>query len=319
LLWALFLVVAMTFVTFVIFFQIPADPARFLVPNQNPSEHQLEVAHEKLGVDDPFFVQYGRFLWRLAHLDLGYSFAFRTAGKPTLVTTKVFRAVPVTVSLLLGGAVLWLAIAIPLGTLSAVYPGSLLDRAGLVFVLIGVSAHPVIIGLFFRQFLGYQLGLAPIEGYCPMVGKGSCGPAGWAHHMLLPWLTFSLLFAALYARMVRANVIQELHEHYVRTARAKGASELRVLRRHVLRNALLPVLAMLGMDFGLAFAGAVFVERVFALNGLGSLSIGATAGLVGFDLPVILGVVLVVSVAVVVFNLIVDLLLAAVDPRVRVV
>jgi peptide/nickel transport system permease protein len=318
-LWAGVLVVAMTFVTFVILFKIPADPARFLVPNQNPAEYQLEAAREKLGVDDPFFVQYGRFLWRTAHLDLGYSYTSVGYRDPVAVTEELRQAIPVTLSLLLGGAVLWLSVAIPLGTISAVRAGSLLDRGLLVFVLLGISSHPVVVGLFFRQFLGYELGLAPVEGYCAPFGANGCGPHGWAHHMLLPWLTISVLFAALYSRMVRIHVINELHEGYVRTARAKGARESRVIRRHVLRNSLLPILAMLGMDVGLVFGTAVFVEEVFGLAGLGSLALGASAGLVGFDLPVIAGVILVVSLAVVIFNLIVDLMMGVVDPRVRVI
>lgn len=315
--WAGVLAVAMTLVTFVILFKIPNDPARFLVPNQNPTEHQLEVAREQLGVDDPFFVQYGRFLWRVAHLDLGYSYTSLGVREPVAVTTELRQAIPVTASLLLGGAVIWLSIAIPLGTISAVRAGSAFDRGALLFVLLGVSLHPVVLGLFLRQTLGYELGLAPIEGYCPMVGKDGCGPAGWAHHMLLPWLTISMLFAALYSRMIRVHVLNELHEGYVRTARAKGARDSRILRSHVLRNSFLPILAMLGMDIGLIFGSAVFVEQVFGLAGLGNLALGASAGLVGFDLPVIAGVILVVSLTVVTVNLVVDLLVGVLDPRVR--
>jgi peptide/nickel transport system permease protein len=316
-LWAGVLAVAMTFVTFVILYKIPNDPARFLVPNQNPTEHQLEVAREQLGVDDPFFVQYGRFLWRAAHLDLGYSYASVGFRDPVPVTSELRQAIPVTVSLLVGGAVIWLSVAIPLGLISAVYAGSPLDRALLFFVLLGVSSHPVVIGLFLRQFVGYTFGFAPIEGYCAPFGDDGCGVHGWAHHMLLPWITISVLFAALYSRMIRVHVITELQEPYVRTARAKGAPESRVLRRHVLRNSLLPIMAMIGMDVGLVFGSAVFVEQVFDLAGLGSLALGASAGLVGFDLPVIAGVILVVSLFVVTFNLVVDLLVGVVDPRVR--
>jgi peptide/nickel transport system permease protein len=316
-LWAGVLVVAMTFVTFVILYKIPNDPARFLVPNQNPTEHQLEVAREQLGVDDPFFVQYGRFLWRAAHVDLGYSYSSVGFREPVAVTTELRQAIPVTASLLVGGAVIWLSVAIPLGLISAVKAGSLLDRALLLFVLLGVSSHPVVIGLFLRQFVGYEFGLAPIEGYCAPFGHDGCGLHGWAHHMALPWITISVLFAALYSRMIRVHVINELHEGYVRTARAKGARESRVVGRHVLRNSLLPVLAMIGMDVGLVFGSAVFVEQVFDLAGLGSLALGASAGLVGFDLPVIAGVILVVSLFVVMCNLFVDLLVGVVDPRVR--
>jgi peptide/nickel transport system permease protein len=316
-LWAGVLAVAMTLVTFVLLYEIPNDPARYLVRNQNPTEQQLEVAREKLGVDDPFFVQYGRFLWRAAHLDLGYSYASLGYGADIPVTTALRRAIPVTASLLLGGAVIWLSVAIPMGLISAIKAGSLLDRGLLVFVLLGVSCHPIIIGLFLRQTVGYELGLAPIEGYCAPFGSDSCGVHGWAHHMLLPWITISVLFAALYSRMVRVHAINELHEGYVRTARAKGARESDVIRRHVLRNTLLPIVAMVGMDIGLVFGSAVFVEKVFGLAGLGSLALGASAGISGFDLPVIAGVILVVSLFVVIFNLIADLLVGVVDPRVR--
>ena len=184
-------------------------------------------------------------------------------------------------------------------------------------MLLGISSHPVVIGLFLRQVVGYKFGLAPIEGYCAPVGDEGCGVVGWAHHMVLPWITLSVLFIALYSRMIRVHVINELHEMYVRTARAKGATESRVLGRHVLRNSLLPVLAMLGMDIGLVFGSVVFVEQVFGLAGLGSLALSASRGLVGFDLPVIAGVILVVSLFVVLVNLVVDLLIGVVDPRVR--
>lgn len=316
--WAGVLAVAMTLVTFVILFKIPADPARFLVPNQNPTEQQLQVAREQLGVDDPFFVQYARYLWRVAHFDLGYSYTSIGFGsQPVAVRKKLREAIPVTASLMLGGAVIWLSIAIPLGTISALYAGSAFDRGALLFVLLGVSLHPLMLGLFLRQTLGYELGLAPVEGYCPIVGEGSCGPVGWAHHMLLPWLTISLLFAALYSRMIRVQVINELHEGYVRTARAKGARDSRILRSHVLRNAFLPILAMLGMDIGLVFGSAVFVEKVFGLAGLGNLMLNSSVGLIGYDLPAIAGVMLVVSLAVVLVNLVVDLLVGVLDPRVR--
>jgi peptide/nickel transport system permease protein len=317
-LWAILLLVVMTFVTYVIFFQIPSDPARFIVRNQAPTDQQLEVARHQLGLDDPLVVQYGHFLWRAAHLDLGVS--YQSFGRSPVPVTHLLReAAPVTASLILGGAILWLLLSIPLGILSALRPGSLLDRGILLFVLIGISAHPVSIGLFLRQFVGYKWQLVPIDGYCPLVANGGecSGVAGWLEHLLLPWLTFALLFAALYTRMVRTNVLYGLEEGWVRTARGKGASEVRVLRSHVLRSSLLPVVTMLGMDIGVAFGGAIFVERVFGLPGLGNLATSAVSGSVGFDLPLIVGVVLCVTTAVIVFNLIVDVLSATLDPRVR--
>ena len=166
---------------------------------------------------------------------------------------------------------------------------------------------------------GYRWGLTPITGYCDLVNPStgtSCGGfVDWAYHLLLPWITFAILFAALYVRMIRASVLESLDEDYVRTARAKGGSSVHVLRHHVLRNAAIPVVTLVGMDVGLAFAGTVFVENAFGLPGMGRTVVRA---LTQRDLPLILGVMLVVTTAIVFFNIIVDLLYAALDPRVRV-
>src|SRR5262245_1402157 len=323
LVWAVVLVFVLTLATYVIVYQIPADPARFLVRNQNPTERQLEEARAQLGADRPIYLQYGKFLWRLAHLDLGSSYS-RDRGERVPVMTVITDAAPVTLSLICIAALIWLAIAIPLGTIAALRPRSLADRATLAFVLVAVSVHPVIVGLLLKQLFGYEWRLMPTEGYCPLNGStylpgwGNCGgPVDWAHHLLLPWFSLSLLFVALYSRMVRVNVIEVLDEPWVRTARGKGASEWRVVRSHVLRNALLPIVTMLGMDLGVVVGSAVFIEDVFQLPGLGALATGAARGETGFDLPVIVGVVLSVCVFVVVFNLVVDVLYVWLDPRVR--
>src|SRR5256885_15345968 len=148
----------------------------------------------------------------------------------------------------------------------------------------------------------------------PPVGTQCGGPVQWFYHLILPWITFAILFAALYVRMIRANVMETLNEDYVRTARAKGAPESLVLRRHVLRNAMLPVVTMLGMDIAIALGGAVLIETVFGLPGLGYLAIQSVQQ---FDLPKIIGVTVVASVMVIIFNLLVDLLYAVIDPRIR--
>ena len=182
--------------------------------------------------------------------------------------------------------------------------------------LIGVSAHPVWIGLIFAYLFGYKLGWTPITGYCNAVNPvGSCGgPAQWAYHLILPWITFAILFAALYARMIRANVMETMNEDYVRTARAKGAPEWQVMRSHVLRNAMLPVVTMLGMDISLALGGAVFTETVYGLPGLGHTLLQS---LDSFDMPTTLGIVVFATMSIIVINLIVDLLYAVIDPRIR--
>jgi peptide/nickel transport system permease protein len=186
----------------------------------------------------------------------------------------------------------------------------------MTFVLIGISAHPIWIGLIFAYIFGFRLGWFPISNYCDFFpSQGTCGgPAQWAYHLFLPWLTYAILFAALYARMVRANVMEALTEDYVRTARAKGAPESRVLRSHVLRNALLPVVTMLGMDIGIGLGGAIFTETIYNLPGLGKLLIRAIGET---DLPIVMGVVVFATFAIIIFNLLIDLIYAWIDPRIR--
>jgi peptide/nickel transport system permease protein len=176
---------------------------------------------------------------------------------------------------------------------------------------------PIWIGLILAYFIGYRLHITPITGYADFINPPPGQPGGpvqWAYHMILPWATFSILFAALYVRMIRANVIETLSEDYVRTARAKGASEAIVLRSHVLRNAMLPVVTMLGMDIGLALGGAVFTETVFSLPGMGRTAVQA---LNNYDTPTILGVIVFATIVIISFNLLIDLLYAAIDPRIR--
>jgi len=314
-LWAIFLFFIITFVTFVIFFMAPNDPARAMCGGDQASRQCLLTATEKLGLDKPVLVQYFKYLDRLVvHHDLGTSYA---TGQS--INEKIKKAAPVTASLVFGGAVLWMIIGLSVGIYSALRPRSLIDRAAMVFVLIGVSAHPVWIGLILSYAFGVRWHITPIADYANFFGAapGSGdpgGPAQWAYHMILPWMTFALLFAALYVRMIRANVMETLNEDYVRTARAKGAPEQRILFAHVLRNALLPVVTMLGMDIGVALGGAIFTETVFQLPGLGRTVVVALGN---DDLAIVEGVVVFATIAILFFNLIVDLMYAWIDPRIR--
>jgi peptide/nickel transport system permease protein len=310
-LWAAGLFVAITVFAYIIFFVIPTNPAQ-LACGQRASPDCIRLATESLNLDRPVYVQYGHFLWRLVvHQDLGRSYTNRQS-----VNKTVLNAAPVTASLVLGGAVLWMLIALPIGILSALRPRSLLDRTSMVFVLIGVSAHPVWIGLILAYVVGFKLGWTPITGYCDFFNPATdCGgPTQWAWHLILPWITFAVLFAALYVRMIRANVMETSDEDYVRTARAKGAPEHVVIRTHILRNALLPVVTLLGMDIGVALGGALFTETVFALPGLGQTALTAVTN---YDLPTVQGVVVFATIAIIVFNLVVDLLYVVIDPRIR--
>src|SRR5689334_14599024 len=311
--WAIFLFFVATIITYLIFWVIPADPAQ-LAAGRSATPADIARVRHFLRLDEPIWKQYARFVWQLVRLgDLGRSFVNRES-----VRTIIAKDAPVTASLVFGGAVLWLALSIPIGILSALRPRSLMDRITMGLVLVGISAHPVWIGLIFAYVFGYKLHLTPIAGYCnffPGTTGAQCeGPVPWAYHLILPWVTFMILFAALYVRLIRANVMETMNEDYVRTARAKGASERRVMIQHVLRNSMLPVVTILGMDLGLALGGAIFTEGIFNLPGLGHEIVNAYGRT---DLPMITGIVVFATLSVIVFNFIVDLAYGFLDPRIR--
>ncbi len=311
-LWAAVLFVVITMITYIIFFLIPADPAK-LACGQRATPTCIKLASHNLGLERPVYEQYARFLWKLTyHHDLGRSYVNRQS-----VNKTVLSAAPVTGSLVAGGAILWLSIALPIGILSALRPRSLVDRVAMVFVLIGVSAPSFWVGLIFAYVIGFKLGWTPITGYCDFFNPATdCGgPVQWAYHLVLPWMTFAVLYAALYVRLIRASVMETKSEDYVRTARAKGASESRVVTQHVLRNALLPVVTILGLDVGALLGGAIFTETVFSLPGLGQTALNAIGS---FDLPVTQGIVVFATLCIICANLIVDLLYSVIDPRIRV-
>lgn len=313
LLWAVVLFLGVTLVTYALFFVLPADPARLAAGKSATAEDVQRVAHQ-LGLDRPAYEQYGLFLKRLV-IDgsFGRSYANRRS-----VNEMIGEAVPVTTALVLGGALLWMLIALPIGIVSALKPRSLIDRSAMIFILIGISAPVVWVGLILQYFVGFRWGLTPNAGYCDVInppdGATCGGPADWTYHMILPWITFAVLFAANYARMIRSNVMDTLGEDYVRTARAKGAPESVVIRRHVLRNALLPIVTMLGLDIGTSLGGAIFTEAIFNLPGLGRLALNSVLNL---DLPTLQGVVVFATIAIIALNLVVDLVYAVIDPRIR--
>lgn len=313
LVWTVLLAVVISLFTFIIFFVIPSDPrggvGRGSIQGSIEATLQRQFNLEEQSVPEMYVHFVGRVV---RHGDLGHSVRSGRA-----VTDVIAGALPVTASLVIGGAIVWFLLALPIGILSALRPRSFLDKGLMILVLIGASAHPIWLGLVLSYLLGFKLHIFPVTGYCDFFHPSTLcgGPTQWAYHMLLPWLTFAFLFVALYARMIRASTLETMDEDYVRTARAKGAGTWRVLRGHVVRNAMLPVVSMLGMDVGVAFGGALFVETVYGLPGMGKVLVRALA--IG-DLPVIMGVVIVVSVAVALANLIVDVLYCSIDPRVRV-
>ena len=294
---------------FVLFFVAPHDPARAIAGRQATAQTLALVRH-RLGLDQPILTQYWHFLTRLAHGDLGYSYYNSEA-----VRSLILSRLPVTLSLTLGGAVLWLLLGVSTGVAAARYPRSLLDRTATVFVLGGLSMPTFLVGLLLLYLLFFRLHLAGIDafpggGYVPFTES----PAQWARHLILPWLTLAVVSAATYSRLTRGSLLEVLGEDYVRTARAKGLSERRVVYRHGLRSALTPVVTQLGIDVGALLGGAVITENVFGLPGLGQLAVQSVTTQ---DLPVVIGIVLVAAFFVVVANIAVDFLYAVLDPRVR--
>jgi peptide/nickel transport system permease protein len=306
-LWAIVLLFAISVCTFVIFYVIPGPGIRV---GQGFGENSFSFG-SALQLHGPLPEQYAQFVWHILHGSLGYSY-FREEP----VTHVLLRGAPVTASLVIGGLIVSLLIAIPVGILAATRPRSVFDKATVAVVLIGVSAHPIWLSLMLSYFLGYRAQIFPIGGgYCDAIHPdGLCGGVfEWGYHLILPWFVFAALFAAMYTRMIRASVMEALDDDYVRVARAKGATEWRVMRSHVIRNAMLPVVTLLGMDVSIQLVNSAYIESIFALPGLGRTWLQSFPRR---DLPVIMGIALYFSVAAILVNLIVDLLYAWIDPRI---
>jgi peptide/nickel transport system permease protein len=323
---ALFTLCALVLITFVVYWALPSQPARFVYPYaQSLTSYQVKQGNHLLGLDRPKPVQYVDYLWHLAHGDLG-----KFWGGSQVVNNNELQQAPigpalfprlrVTLSIILGGALLVLLLAMPLGAIAGAKVGSARDRTISSLSLVGICTHPMVLGLLLATgFGGFGLKWLPTGGYCPIFRgpQDTCGGlAAWSDHLILPWITFALLFLALYTRMVRASVAETLHEDYVRTARSKGATEPRVMRSHVLPSASLRVLTMVGMEIGTAIGVCIYVESAFGMFGLGRASVLAMGGAtLGIDLPFTLAIVSVITLIVVVGNLVVDLLYAVLDPR----
>jgi peptide/nickel transport system permease protein len=312
-----------TAVTFGIFFMVPkltgSDPALLYIGKTSDAA-SIEGIRTKMGFNDPIPVQYWKFLKGIVvgrdyangpdvtHCPapcLGYS--FKTDQE---VTPLLLEELPVTLSLAVGAAVLWLLIGVSTGVISALRRGSLLDRAVMSTALAGVSLPPYFTGLVSSAIFVYWLGWLPQAQYVPITES----PWDWFVQLLLPWFTLAFLFAATYARLTRANMLETLGEDYIRTARAKGLEERTVIGKHALRSGLTPIVTVFGLDFGVLLGGAILTETVFNLRGIGYQALTAIRG---NDLPVILGVVLIAAIAIIICNLIVDVVYGVIDPRVR--
>ncbi len=296
LLQAIPVLLGISLMTFGLIYYLPADPARMYAGPSATVETVQRIRHE-LGLDQPLWVQYGRYMGRLVNGDLGFSYR-----KQIAVTTLLLDRLPNTLALTLAGVLVELVIGLPVGIVAAVNPGGWADRLGTGLALVGISAPPFWLGLLLLYWFGYRLPLFPLGG------------PGGLDHLVLPALTAGLGGAAWYARMMRSSTLDILSTEYVRTARAKGRSRAAVVVRHVLPNALNPIITMAGLDIPWFIGGVVLVERVFNWPGLGRLAVEAIETV---DVPLILGTVIVTALMVVLAGILIDVLQGLVDPRIR--
>jgi peptide/nickel transport system permease protein len=311
LLWTIVVVLCVIAITFAVFYLLPAGDPALRFAGKSPSPIELAHIRKVLGLNRPWWKQFISFAYHFFRGDkygwpgLGYTFASGTSVK-----SLIFARAPRTLFLVAGAAVLWLFSGVAIGVLSAVKRRSIFDRGAMGFALFGISTPVFWLGLIALYLVWAKLGLTGGTGYVSPVDSIT----GFFSHMILPWIVLALLYAAFYARMTRNSLLETLGEDYIRTARAKGLTERQVIFKHGLRASLTPIVTMFGMDVALLVGGAVITESVFNLQGLGYLAINSA---LQQDLPIVLGVVLLASVAVAIANLLVDILYAFIDPRVR--
>jgi peptide/nickel transport system permease protein len=309
-LWGVLLLVCVSALTFLLFRVLPtADPAR-LRAGRNASPQVIAEIRRELGLNRPLLVQFWLYMKNLClHFDLGFSYF---SGAP--VRTLIFDRLGATVSLTLGAAVLWLAVGLPVGIVSALRRRSLLDRASLGTALVLVSAPEYWLGLIALYLFAADIGQVRIFAGAGSYTSLTSDPAKCLDSLVLPWLVLAAGFAAVYARLMRTSLIEAMGEDWIRTARAKGLRERRVVLRHGVRAAINPIATVFALDVGTLLGGAILVETVFDIPGVGRLSYDA---ITHADFPIIQGTVLLVALFIVVANILVDIAYAFLDPRVR--
>ena len=313
LLFFVLVLVVVSVVTFIIFVKLPSVDPALRAAGRHPSPELLATIRHKWSLDRPLYVQYWNFAkglipWPGLFLNKDVYFSYQSH---VAVSEELFSRLPVTITLALGSAVLWLLMGIPIGIISAIRPRSTVDRAAMLFALFGVSAPVFWLAMVLLYIFWFKLGIAPASGI-PL------GETIWQSilhgRFVLPWVALALSTAAFYSRMVRANLMETMGEDYIRTARAKGLSERRVIYKHGLRSALTPVATMFGLDLAFLLGGAVVTETVFQLPGVGQYALNA---LIVNDFPPIMGFTVLGAFFIIFANLIVDVLYAFLDPRVR--
>lgn len=290
------ILLGVSLITFFLLYVLPADPVR-QIAGRSATPQTVANIRAQLGLDQPFLVQYGRYLAGLVQGDMGRSYLQKTE-----VATLIWSRLPASLLLMAGGILCELVIGLTLGVIAALWRGRALDQGLMVSSFVAVSAPQFVVGLLLLYVFAVKLGWFPIGGY------------GTAAHLVLPAMTLGILGSGWYSRMMRSSMVEVLRADYIRTARAKGLTRGRVILRHALPNAILPIIAMIGIDIGVFMGGIVVVESVFGWPGIGQL---AWQAIQRVDIPIIMGVTLVSATAIVIGNLIADLVAPFIDPRIR--
>ena len=295
--YAILILIGITFITFILTYIIPADPVRMLAGRSATAE-TVESIRQQLGLDKPLFEQYINYLSNLVQGDLGRSYVQKTE-----VNVLILSRLPATLLLMVGAIFFELLIGLTVGIASSVKRNTVLDRTLTTISFLGISAPQFVVGLILLYVFSYHFDIFPLGGY------------GTLMHLILPALTLGITGGGWYGRMTRSSMIDVLHLDYIRTAKAKGASSSRVVFVHALRNAILPIIAMIGLDIGIFMSGAVVVESVFGWPGIGQLAWQAIQRL---DIPIIVGVTMVSAVFIILGNLIADIANAYADPKIKI-
>lgn len=295
--YAILILIGITFITFILTYIIPADPVRMLAGRSATAE-TVESIRQQLGLDKPLIEQYINYLSNLVQGDLGRSYVQKTE-----VNVLILSRLPATLLLMVGAIFFELLIGLTVGIASSVKRNTTLDRTLTTISFLGISAPQFVVGLILLYVFSYHFDIFPLGGY------------GTLMHLILPALTLGITGGGWYGRMTRSSMIDVLNLDYIRTAKAKGASSSRVIFVHALRNAILPIIAMIGLDIGIFMSGAVVVESVFGWPGIGQLAWQAIQRL---DIPIIVGVTIVSAIFIILGNLIADIANAYADPKIKI-
>src|SRR5687768_17164918 len=297
---------AVSVLTFLIFNVMPSGDPAVRMAGRQPDPGQLERIRQEWGFDEPVYVQY------VETVKQTFSGELVSYSTQENVIDALWSRAPRTFALAIGAAILAMTCSVALGLFTAIRAGRMSDRGVTVLALIGISMPVFWLGALMNYYLGYKLGIFPNGGYVP-ISEG--GIFDWGYHLILPWIALSILFIGVYSRVLRSSVLDTMHDDYVRTARAKGISEGRVMRHHVLRNSMIPVITLWGLDFGAVLGGgAILTETVFDLQGVGQYAADSISQL---DVPPVLAVTMFSAFFIVLLNAIVDILYAYLDPRIR--